>query len=149
MRFSFTKRLLQVMVASSMLALSGCNYAHRSEIAELEEKANQGNIEAQFQLATEYYSGEKVSQDFEQAYKLWYPLANRGIAAAQLSVAEMYLNGKGVKQSPETAFKWYEKAAAQGHANAQNNLGVLYQQGIGVKQNNKKAADLYDTKFHF
>jgi TPR repeat protein len=138
-----TKRFLQILVASSMLALSGCNYANRSEIAELEAKAEQGVIEAQFQLAAEYYSGEKVRQDYKQAYKLWQPLANRGIAAAQLSIAEMYLNGKGVEQNPETAFKWYKAAADQGHANAQNNLGVLYQQGIGTKQNYKEAAALY------
>jgi TPR repeat protein len=143
MRSIFVKRFLQILMTSGILVLSGCNYANRSEIADLEAKAEQGVIEAQFQLAAEYYSGEKISQDYKKAYKLWHPLANRGIAAAQLSIAEMHLNGKGIEQDPATAFKWYKAAADQGHANAQNNLGVLYQQGIGTKKDYKKAAELY------
>ena len=76
---------------------------------------------AQLQQAiTAYQSG-----DYNQAFKLFQPLAQQGDALAQNNLGVMYENGQGVAQNHQQAFTWFQRAANQGDDDAQYNLGVM------------------------
>jgi len=105
-------------------------------IREWEPLAEQGDADAQFNLALLYDNGWGVPQDYKTAVK-WYTLsAKQGNARAQYNLAWMYDNGEGVPQDYKTAVKWYTLAAEQGVAIAQYNLGGMYAGGLGVLQDN-------------
>jgi TPR repeat protein len=78
-------------------------------------------------------------RDFENAVRLFRPLAETGDAFAQFVVGFAFSNGRGVKQDDKEATKWFRLAAEQGYAAAQNNLGTAYSKGLGVPQDEAQA----------
>jgi len=82
--------------------------------------------------------------DYQQAFKIWQPLATQDNALAQSNLGILYENGWGVKQDAEKAFFWYQKSAELGQMDAQHNLATLYQQGNGVEQDLNKAGFWYE-----
>ncbi len=96
-----------------------------NKLQELVTLATQGDSNAQYQLATRYYSGKDVKQDYSEA-AMWYRrAAEQDNMDAQYSLGNMYLLGEGVQQDNNIAGQWYARAAKQGHASAQNNLDSL------------------------
>lgn len=63
---------------------------------------------------------------FEEALRLWKPLAEKSDVRAQCQLAYLYERGLGVPQDLPQAIAWYEKAAAQQSGYAENSLGQLY-----------------------
>ena len=63
--------------------------------------------------------------DYEQAVRLWLPLAEQGHVNAQINLGVMYDNGNGVPQDPARAARWYRAAARQDSVIAQYNLGMF------------------------
>jgi len=72
--------------------------------------------------------------DYDQAVKLFTPLAKKGNAEAQYVLGIMYRAGRGVTQDFNEARKWYLLAAEQGHPIAQFYLGWIYAKGKGVSK---------------
>jgi len=78
--------------------------------------AEQGDAQAQHNLASMYNKGEGVGADDSEAAK-WYLLAaKQGVSSAQYNLGNAYRNGEGVNQDYSEAKKWYLLAAEQGHA---------------------------------
>ncbi len=96
--------------------------------------AEQGDVDAQYNLALMYAKGQGVPQDYTVALK-WYRLsAEQGNAKAQNNLGVMYGEGRGVPQDDKMAVEWYRRAAEQGNDFAQYNLGAMYEEGEGVLQ---------------
>ena len=114
-----------------------------------ELNANHKNIEKDTteeelnRLATTYYEGNGVEQDYEKAFTYWERSAAMGNMDAQFRVGFCYFYGIGVKQDYSNAAVWFTKAAEQGEKGAQYNLGVMYENGIGVRQDYVKAVQYY------
>jgi uncharacterized protein len=106
----------------------------RGRLASLQEKAEQGDGEAQAYLGFMYYRGNSVEQDYEQAHKWFSMAAEQGISFAQLGLGTMYSAGLGVPQDDTEAARWYGKAAEQGNVGCQYRLGTMFHEGVGVKQ---------------
>ena len=100
--------------------------------AELVEKAEGGDVNAQYNLAHCYWLGDGVAQDVEEAVKWLRKGAEQGHAESQQQLGHCYYDGKGVTQDYTEAVKWWSKAAEQGNGNAQFNLGSSYRDGVGV-----------------
>jgi len=105
-----------------------------------EMKAEEGDANAQYNLAHFYSNGRGVDQDFEKAVFWYEKAAKQNYAKAQNNLGSCYSVGQGVPQNHEKALYWYEKAAKQGMAEAQYNLGVYYYNGKGIEQDYKLAA---------
>lgn len=103
------------------------------------ELAEQGNAEAQYNLAILYRQGKGVAKDNAAALKWFEKSANQGLASAEYYLGHLYDNGDSVTRSSTTAVSWYKKAAEKGNPLAQSNLGVAYANGEGVKQDIIKA----------
>jgi TPR repeat protein len=110
--------------------------------AEIRVAATKGNTVAQYELGLDYYNGEGVLQDDQQA-ALWFrKSAEQGYAEAQYNLAHMYAHGKGVPQDDRQAISWYRKAAEQGIVEAEYNLGLML-------SNNSPARDLAQAAMWF
>ena len=109
---------------------------YNTAVREWKPLAEQGNVEAQYNLGFLYYNGQGLTQNNAEALK-WYRLAaEQAHGDAQLNLGAMYRNGQGVPEDFVKAAKWYRLAAEQGNAIAQDNLGILYYFGDGVIQDN-------------
>lgn len=69
---------------------------------------------------------------YQEAYRIWLPLAKKGDANAQFNLGLLYRNGRGVKQDDREALIWFSRAAEQGMLDAQYNTGLMYMEGRGV-----------------
>ena len=82
-------------------------------LADLIEKAEQGDAGAQSNLGVMYTNGQGVLQDDEEAVKWYKEAAEQGHAGAQSNLGVMYDKGLGVAQDYVQAHKWYNLAASQ------------------------------------
>lgn len=106
---------------------------------ELRQKAEAGDLEAQFHMGSRYDSGDRVPRDGNEAVKWYRRAAEAGHIEAQNSMGSVLQAEKRY----EDARAWYEKAAAQGSGIATNNLAYFYDLGLGVKQDRRKGFELY------
>ncbi len=105
-----------------------------------QKAADQGDLEAKYQLAMMYFNGHAGSKDFNKAADLLQDPANGGMAAAQYRLGDMAAHGEGVRfQDFKTAADWLTRAANQNNAEAQMELGDLYFNGSGVAQGYEEA----------
>ena len=115
-------------------------FAENSDLSELTRKAEQGDAEAQYNLAMVYDVGVGVTKSYAESGKWYLKAANQGLAEAQFQLGVRYFEfSKSGKDNFVTAFAWFFKAANQGIAEAQYNVGVMYQLGRGVPQNKLEA----------
>lgn len=95
-------------------------------------RAEQGDARAQFDVASAYYLGKGVPQDYTEAFR-WYKMAaNQGEPSAEDGLGYMYVSGRGIKQDYAEALRWYKRSAEDGNAKGQFDLGTVYDDGIGV-----------------
>ncbi len=111
----------------------------KQSVTKIQQRAEQGEVEAQASLGLIYRRGREVSQDYGLAQKWFRKAAEQGHAEAQNNLGLMYDHGRGVERDFVQARKLYLKAAKQGHANAQYNLALLYTNGQGVPQDDIEA----------
>lgn len=104
------------------------------EINELEQKARQGDANAQNLLGMKYYTGDGVALDFNKAAYWFLKSAEHGNVEAQANLGSCYFYGDGVDQSYEYAMQWWEKASAQGDSIAPYTIGKCYERGTGVSK---------------
>ncbi len=109
------------------------------QFATVQQKAEQGDTQAQFTLGGMYTNGYGVWQDYAQAAAWFLKAADHGDAKAQIALGYAYAKGQGVPQDDARAMAWYRKAAEQGDAEAQFKLGVIYADEVGVPQDNIEA----------
>jgi hypothetical protein len=109
------------------------------DLKALQQKAEQGDAEAQFMLGIAYIGGLGVPQDSAQAFQWIRKAALQGNASGQSGLGAMYEGGNGVTQDYAQAAAWYRKAAEQGAATAQALLGKLYRDGKGIPQDSIEA----------
>ena len=104
------------------------------------KKAEQGNVKAQFAVATIFHGngGTIVKQDFKEALKWFKKAADQGHAEAQYKVALYYSVGDkmGLTKDDHQAYVYAKKAALQGHAESQFLLGTFYNGGKGGAERN-------------
>lgn len=113
--------------------------------ADLRDKAESGDFNAQCFIGHMYLSGKGVDQDFEKA-RYWYKrvIEQAGadakiVAHANLVLGVLFNTGKGGKQCYKTAMQCFENAAQQGYTDAHINIGLMYAKGLGVKKDFQKA----------
>ena len=106
-----------------------------------QSKANQGDADAQFNLALQYYNGTGTPQDTRYAIYWYKKAAVQGHVNALYFLGKLYLEGLGeeVTQDSKKAVYWLTKAAKQGLGNAQYSLGHMYEYGDGGPQDYKQA----------
>jgi TPR repeat protein len=80
--------------------------------------------------------------NYQEALRLFLPIAEGGNAHAQHIVGSMYLKGQGTPQNFVEAAKWFRRGANQNDANSLAALAVLYVEGKGVPVDYREAQRL-------
>jgi TPR repeat protein len=130
-------------LAALMLAVSltACNQDNTAEIvAELRQKAEQGDSESQFNLGLLYYNGRAVEKDLGQALQWMRKAAEQHDGRAQSNLAVMYQKGEGAPADLAQAFQWALLSMVQGTPGANEVLEKLAGQASAEQQAAGKAA---------
>jgi TPR repeat protein len=109
------------------------------------QAAEQGDVQAQYNLGLAYANGNGLPQDYIEATKWLLMAAEQGHTMAQYGLGVMYRDGQGVEQDYTKAAAWFLKAARQQDAMAQNNLAAMYSAGQGVEQDYTEAVKWFLT----
>jgi TPR repeat protein len=136
--------LMAVLNVSGQEAAAPPPNGHQPTVPELQQRAEAGDSEAQYQLALRYSSGHSVPHDGSEALKWFRKSAENGHAMGQVSLGLICREGNyGVKRDDAQAGDWFRKAADQGNAHGQSELGFMYERGEGVPQDDREAVKLY------
>ena len=101
--------------------------------------AEQGDVEAQYNLGLLYFNGDGVPKDLKQAVSWYKKAAEQGNSDAQVAVAWMYWAGDGVEINLKNHYDWMMKAANQGNACAHWNIGSMYIEATYLNQDVQQA----------
>lgn len=84
--------------------------ARARTVAELQAKAEAGDINAAFELALRFDYGKGVPEDNRRAMELYTRAADLGFVSSMVNLAIMYRNGEGAPVDLREAFKWIDLA---------------------------------------
>ena len=119
----FTTPSWSVDFYKGLLAYNNGDYATAFE--EWTPLAEQGDADAQYNLALMYDIGQGVLQDYQTAVK-WYTLAaEQGVAKSQYNLGVSYAKGEGVFQDYTYGHMWLNIAAANGNNDASEARGIV------------------------
>lgn len=135
------------ILSFALFCLCGCqespgqkgplSFADRLKLAE------EGDFEAQNQVALAYLKGEGVPRDLERAVH-WFQEAGKGENSTALyNLGILYQEGKYVTQDYERAFGYFLDAGRRGQPEAQMSLGWLYESGLGTVKDMTEAVYWY------
>lgn len=128
--FSRSSFSLVAALLSLPLAVRADEAAER--LAKLQEAAEKGDAEAQFQVGRSYFWAPSEKRNDALAAEWFRKAAEQGHAKAQNNLGYMYSEGRGVKPDKQEAAKWLSQAAEQGTSAIQDDLGVMFSNGQGV-----------------
>ena len=128
-------------IVATLCTFSMCFDALGQEatIEQLQERADSGDAEAQYQLGAMYGNADGVERDFEKAFPFFSAAAEQNHPGGQNGVGNCYLHGLGVEQDFEKAIQYLKLAAEQGFAKSQITLADCHNFGIGVPQDYAEA----------
>jgi TPR repeat protein len=111
---------------------SGRDATSPDAVQALRTLADQGQPEAETDLALLLARGNGIAKDYAAALQLFERAAAQGDARGQYYTGLMYERGYGVTRSYPTALDWYRRAAEQNDPAAQSALARFYEHGIAV-----------------
>ncbi|MFV2056161.1 MAG: tetratricopeptide repeat protein [Thiohalomonadales bacterium] len=113
------------------------------------EKAELGDVEAQYNLAMIYETGFGIEKDYSAAINWYSKAASQGHAEAQLKLGMLYLLGLGAPESGIKGGKWVRSSARQDNRFAR----ILSEKflsknidGLSVTETLTKVRQIYNTK---
>ena len=83
-------------------------FLYADDISELKQKAENGEVSAQFELGVKYYFGTDIEQNYEKAFYWTKKAAEQGEPAAEYNLGYLYQMGNGVEVDLNMARYWYE-----------------------------------------
>ncbi|MGD8566540.1 MAG: tetratricopeptide repeat protein [Gammaproteobacteria bacterium] len=109
--------------------------------------AENGNVEAQYDIGTMYERGNGVAKSMEKAFEWYMKSAKQGNDKAAYKVGLSYLHGKGVSKDYDKAMEWLKKAADKNNVRAFYFIGSMYEKGHGVSKNLDTALRWYTRAY--
>ncbi|MDR3774623.1 MAG: tetratricopeptide repeat protein [Terracidiphilus sp.] len=106
-------------------------------------RAEQGEAEAQYDLARMYSRGRGVPQSYAEALQWYRAAANQNLEKAQYSVGYSYYYGYGTDGDFKEALRWFRLAADQKDPRAEDQIGIAYAVGNGVTADYSEAVRWY------
>lgn len=128
------------LIAATTLLVPACR---RTNLASVRARAEQGNPDAQYRLASLYETGDGVPQDLAESARWYRRCADQGSATGQRNVGFAYVRGDVVQRDLAEAARWFRKAADQGDRLSQAYLASAYRTGRGVPRDRLRAAAWY------
>ncbi|WP_455207625.1 tetratricopeptide repeat protein [Kaarinaea lacus] len=134
--------LICVLLPMSTFAYKD-DYVWQEKFKQQMPKAEAGDAEAQYDIATMYEKGNGVAKDMEKAFEWFTKAAKQGSDKAAYKVGYSFLRGEGVAQDDAKALQWLNVAADHNNVRAYYYLGSIYEKGRGVPENLEAALRWY------
>ncbi|HEX8692840.1 MAG TPA: hypothetical protein VF746_10495 [Longimicrobium sp.] len=114
-----------------LLATAGCQRkaACDAELQALAIDAALGDRQARYNLAVQFYRGEKVPRDYAKAGALWRQAAAQGDLSAKNNLGFLLYHGYGMPAAPAEAVALWREAATGGQSEAHWHLGQVARDG--------------------
>jgi len=142
---SIVLSLFMVLTAIPVSVQASNTIDHSSNIFKFQHKlAKNGNVHAQFKLASMYEAGDGVESNIDEA-KYWYGIASSA-GSHSATQRKTYLNvkEKGFDADRDTDWLNSVKADSKAHkADAVYLMGQMYHEGIGVEKDLNKSLVLF------
>lgn len=116
--------------------------ANARDFLAIQNKAREGNVDAQYKAGLMLLAGKGVSINSQQAVDWLAKAAAQGHEKAATKLGIIYYKGNGVPADPQRAVELFNSVAA-GQALAQYYLGEAYADGRGVSRDFDTAIDWY------
>ena len=111
-------------------------------ILNIENEANQGNVEALVKLGRIYLEGMGVEPDYKKAHNCFVKAAKQQSGAAYSYLAYTYANELGVEKNDEKVVAYYQKAYDLEDVYASLALCIIFRRGLfGQEKDEQKAFD--------
>ena len=107
-------------------------------VEEYMKQAQQGDREAQFNLAMKYRNGTNVPKDYAKAFSLMEQSAKQNYVTAQYWLSIFYKDGIGTEPNETLSIEWLKRAAVNGNSAAKDSLRS--------RLKNYKANNTYSTQ---
>ena len=134
----YAHRQQRLNYAQAQIAFENQDYAYSARL--LGVLAENGHIQAQYLLATQYDAGLGVARNEKSSFYWYKKAAKAGVDIAQHNLAVAYAQGNGVPADLMKAMTWWKRAAKAGNTDSQYNLGIIYAAGRdSIKPNLAKA----------
>lgn len=111
--------------------------------AEIYRRVARNNPSVQWRLGVMNDLGQGMTENPEEAVRLFRQAAADDDANANASLGVMYANGRGVRADYVQAMRYYRRAADLGSSAGFLGVGMLYQFGLGVGRSVPEAAAWY------
>jgi len=99
--------------------------ASADAVVSLRSRAEQGEPDAQFALASAYAEGDGVEQNYQEAAGWFSKAAEQGHVPAQSVLGVLYATGRGVPQNYRTAYFWATLAVRSGDQLGKDQVAML------------------------
>lgn len=110
--------------------------------------ADKGHVQAQFDLAMMYATGNGVRKDEKLAFTYFHKAARRNHVEAKFYMGLSFAQGRGVRKQTQLARYWFKLAAKAGHATAMAHLSSLERKmRPQVRVNRRVAFNTINYKF--
>ena len=111
----------------AQVAFDNQEYAYSARL--LAVLAEEGHVQAQYLLATQYDAGLGIDRNEKSSFYWYKKAAKAGIDIAQHNLAVAYAQGNGIPADLAKAMTWWKRAAKAGNTDSQYNLGIIYAAG--------------------
>ena len=101
----------------------------------LRERAEAGDVEAQYRLGVNYVYGTNVPKDMKKAAELFEKAVAQDFMPAKRELGILLASGDGIEPDLERGVKLLGEAADQLDPSALYHLGLMYEVGSGVPKN--------------
>ena len=91
---------------------------YRAAFGEWKPLAEQGHVEAQFNLGILYAEGQGVAADKKEGLRWWRKAAELGNVDSQIYLGAMYYDGLDLAKDYPRSYMWFNIAADSGHHQA-------------------------------
>ena len=114
-----------MLLLSAAVMISAVRLTVASDLDSLEAAAEQGDVEAQFNLGYMYATGEGIPKNYTEAVRWFRMAAEQGDTNAQYNLGYMYATGEGIPKDYVQAYAWFNIASAQDDETAKENLEII------------------------
>jgi len=129
------KSCAAVLINACLLGGALCAQSNAATtVAELKQKAQAGDAQAQAALGLAYRDGDGVAPDPSKAAEWFRKAADQGSPVAQNALGILYHTGSGVEKDFAQSFGWYKKAAAQKYGPGVFNVAISYYNAEGAPE---------------
>ena len=141
---SISKNRLCGLILSLALAVATAISAHAAgdkfDLEALTKKAQEGDRQAQYDLAMVYDSGkDEIPRNVKLGAEWFLKAAQQGHTEAQFAIGQCYFYGRGVPRDKVLGVEWYHLAALKDHRQATYALGECYSFGEGVDRHHAES----------